>query len=84
MLEGSCPQVVCRDDGGLSMARSKAVKKRATKKKARKKPIWERANPKRKHKKLSPQQKAKAKRLAREAGRPYPNMVDNARVARKK
>ena len=66
------------------MARSKAVKKRATKKKARKKPIWERANPKRKHKKLSPQQKAKAKRLARKAGRPYPNMVDNARVARKK
>jgi hypothetical protein len=48
------------------------------------KPIWKRKNPKKKHKTLSPKQKAKAKRLARKAGRPYPNMVDNARVARRK
>ena len=53
-------------------------------KSARKKPIWGRSNPRRKHKTLSPQQKAKAKRLAKKAGRPYPNMVDNARVARGK
>ena len=66
------------------MARKKATAKKARKKTADKKPIWERSNPERKHKKLSPQQKAKAKRLAKKAGRPYPNMVDNARVARKK
>ena len=50
---------------------------------AKAKPIWEKKNPKRKHKKLSPAQKAKAKKLAKRAGRRYPNMVDNARVARK-
>lgn len=47
------------------------------------KPLWERENPKRKPKKLSPKQKAKAKRMAKKAGRRYPNMVDNARVARR-
>jgi hypothetical protein len=46
--------------------------------------LWDRKNPRRRHKKLSPADKAKAKRLAKKAGRPYPNMVDNARVARKK
>jgi hypothetical protein len=70
--------------GEQSMARKKATVKKARKKAAKKKPIWERSNPRRKHKKLSAQQKAKAKRLAKKAGRPYPNMVDNARVARKK
>ena len=45
------------------------------------KPVWERPNPRRKHIKLSPAQKTKAKRRARRAGRPYPNMVDNVRVA---
>lgn len=54
------------------------------KKSSSKKPMWERKNPKTKHKKLSPAKKAKAKRLARKAGRSYPNMVDNARVARGK
>ena len=32
--------------------------------------------------KLTPKQKAKAKALAKAAGRPYPNLVDNAAVAR--
>jgi hypothetical protein len=31
---------------------------------------------------LSPKQKAKAKTRAKAAGRPYPNLVDNAAVAR--
>ncbi len=63
-----------------AMARKKAgASSRSSK---RSKPIWERGNPRRKHKKLSPKQKSQAKRLAKKAGRRYPNMVDNARVAR--
>ncbi len=46
------------------------------------KPMWERTNRKNTHKKLSAAKKAKAKRMAKKAGRRYPNMVDNARVAR--
>ena len=49
-----------------------------------KKPFWE--HPAEKgahHKHLSAKQKATAKAHARAAGRPYPNLVDNAAVARK-
>jgi len=63
------------------MARKKSGSR--SKSATRGKPMWERENPRRKHKKLSPQQKSKAKRLAKKAGRRYPNMVDNARVARR-
>ena len=35
-------------------------------------------------KKLSPAKKASAKAAAKAAGRPYPNLVDNMRAARKK
>ncbi len=35
-------------------------------------------------KKLSPGKKAKAKAMAKSAGRPYPNLVDNMRAARGK
>lgn len=35
-------------------------------------------------KKLSAAKKAKAKSMAKAAGRPYPNLVDNMRAARKK
>ena len=50
------------------------------------KPFWEKSNPKPKSKrsKLTPSQKAAAKARAKKAGRPYPNLVDNAAVARKK
>lgn len=48
------------------------------------KPLWEKKNPRKRSKKLSAADKKKARALARAAGRPYPNMVDNARVARKK
>ena len=46
------------------------------------KPVWDRPNPKKKSKKLSPQKKASAKASAAKAGRPYPNFIDNARAAR--
>ena len=49
-----------------------------------KKDFWDKPNPKKKSKSLTPAQKAKAKAKAKAAGRPYPNLVDNAAVARKK
>ncbi len=44
---------------------------------------WDKGNPKGpgEHKPLSPQAKASAKRHAKAAGRPYPNLVDNMRAA---
>lgn len=51
---------------------------------AAKKPFWEQKNPKKKSTMLSPSQKSAAKKRAKAAGRPYPNLVDNAAVARKK
>lgn len=50
------------------------------------KPIWEQKRPKSlgKPKALTPAKKAVAKKMAKAAGRPYPNMVDNIRAARKK
>lgn len=48
---------------------------------------WNEPNPKGKKgaaKKLSANQKASAKRSAKKAGRPYPNLVDNMRAAKKK
>lgn len=50
-----------------------------------KKPVWEKKRPSGlgKSKALSPAKKASAKRMAAKAGRPYPNLVDNMRAARK-
>jgi hypothetical protein len=45
--------------------------------------VWDRPNPAKKHKKLSPAKKAAAKAAAKAAGRSYPNLVDNMRMARK-
>lgn len=47
------------------------------------KPFWESKNPRKKSKPLSAAQKAAAKARAKKAGRPYPNLVDNAAVRRK-
>jgi hypothetical protein len=49
------------------------------------KPIWDKARPKAlgKPDKLSKGQKASAKASAKNAGRPYPNLVDNMKAARK-
>jgi hypothetical protein len=49
-----------------------------------KKAFWDKKNPKKTSKKLTPAQKAAAKKSARAAGRPYPNLIDNAAVAKKK
>ena len=49
-----------------------------------KKAFWDTKNPKKTSKKLTPTQKAAAKKRAKAAGRPYPNLVDNAAVAKKK
>ena len=49
-----------------------------------KKAFWDKPNPKKKSTKLTPAQKAAAKARAKAAGRPYPNLIDNMAVARKK
>jgi hypothetical protein len=53
---------------------------------AKDKPVWDKQRPKSlgKPKALSPQKKAAAKARARAAGRPYPNLIDNMAVAKKK
>lgn len=50
------------------------------------KPVWDQPRPKNlgKPKKLSTKAKSSAKAMAAKAGRPYPNLVDNMRAARKK
>ena len=48
------------------------------------KEFWNKPNPKKKSNSLSAAQKAEARARARKAGRPYPNLVDNAAVSRKK
>lgn len=49
------------------------------------KPFWEKDAPKdAKEKNLNRKQIQSAKARARAAGRPYPNLVDNAAIARKK
>ena len=52
----------------------------------KKKPVafWDKKNPKKTSKTLTPAQKAAAKAKAKAAGRPYPNLVDNAAAAKKK
>ena len=46
------------------------------------KAFWDTKNPKKKSAKLSLAQKKAAQERARKAGRPYPNLVDNAWAAR--
>jgi len=51
-----------------------------------KKPIWDKKRPADlgESKELSSKRKASAKAMAKSAGRPYPNLVDNMRAAKKK
>jgi hypothetical protein len=49
-----------------------------------KKKVWDKKNPKKESKPLTDKQKAEAKARAKKAGRPYPNLIDNMAVARKK
>ena len=46
--------------------------------------FWDTKNPKEKSKTLTPAQKAAAKARAKAAGRPWPNLIDNAAASRKK
>ena len=47
-------------------------------------PPWKKPAPKNNRpSKLTPQQKSSAKASAKAAGRPYPNLVDNMRAARR-
>lgn len=50
-----------------------------------KKPVWDKKRPKDlgPSKKLTPAKKAAAKAAAKKAGRPYPNLVDNMRAAKR-
>ena len=49
----------------------------------KKKAFWDKKNPKKKSTPLTSAQKTKAKALAKKAGRPYPNLVDNVRAKKK-
>jgi hypothetical protein len=49
-----------------------------------KKQVWDKPNPKKTSTPLSPAKKAAAKASAKAAGRPYPNLVDNMRAAKKR
>jgi hypothetical protein len=50
------------------------------------KAIWDKKRPKKlgTPDPLSPKEKKSAKAMAKSAGRPYPNLVDNMRAAKKK
>ena len=50
------------------------------------KPVWDKKRPGDlgKSKPLTAKKKAAAKAMAKKAGRPYPNLVDNIRAAKKK
>lgn len=47
-----------------------------------KKQFWDKKNPKKKSTPLTASQKKAAQERAKKAGRPYPNLVDNAWAAR--
>ena len=51
---------------------------------AAKKAFWDKPSPKKKSTPLTAAQKTAAKARAKKAGRPYPNLVDNAAVRRKR
>lgn len=48
----------------------------------KKKEFWDKPNPKKTSKKLTPAQIGAAKARAKKAGRKYPNLVDNAWAAK--
>jgi len=49
----------------------------------KKKAFWDTKNPNKTSKKLTPAQKTAAKKRAKAAGRPYPNLVDSAWASKK-
>jgi hypothetical protein len=62
-----------------------ATKGKSTKRKSTDKAPWDKPAPKGAvHSRLTPAEKRSAKKSAQKAGRPYPNLVDNMRVAKSK
>jgi hypothetical protein len=62
-----------------------ATKHKTSKRKSTNKAPWDQPAPKRSsHTRLTPAEKRSAKKSAQKAGRPYPNLVDNMRVAKSK
>lgn len=51
---------------------------------ASKKAFWDKPNPKKTSRSLSPTQQKAARARAKKAGRKYPNLVDNAWASRRK
>jgi len=51
--------------------------------KGKKKEFWDKKNPNKKSKSLTPEQKKAAMARAKEAGRKYPNLVDNSWASRR-
>lgn len=47
------------------------------------KEVWDKPNPKKKHKKLTASQKSAARARAKRAGRRYPNLIDNMWASRR-
>ena len=74
--------------GIVNPAKLKAIKKRdgneLVKVYAKGGEVWDKPNPKKKSTPLTPAKKVSAKAMAKAAGRPYHNLVDNMRAARKK
>jgi len=50
---------------------------------AKKKQFWDKKNPNQTSKRLTPEQRKAAMARAREAGRKYPNLVDNVWASRR-
>jgi hypothetical protein len=50
----------------------------------KKKAFWDTKNPKKKSTPLSDKQKSAARARAKAAGRPYPNLIDNAWASKQK
>lgn len=74
--------------GAINPAKVKTIKKRdgdePVKVYAKGGEVWDKPNPKKKSTPLTPAKKAGAKAMAKAAGRPYPNAVDNIRMAARK
>jgi hypothetical protein len=69
----------------LALKMKATTNKSAKKKSSKSKTPWEKPAPKKtRHTKLTAADKKKAKASAKKAGRPYPNLVDNMKVAKEK
>lgn len=74
-----------KEHAGMKKSKPQPTKSKQSQQLAKveeKQEVWDKPNPVKKHKTLSPGKKAAAKRRASAAGRPYPNMVDNIWAAK--